>query len=270
MFGKGSLEDAKAMAAEFTRAKHSKRRANPTAGSGTRIDRGRPVNTQPRPENTWSRPERHVPRDTSMLTANPQGNTFRPVASQNLYSNGYSNSRGHPPAEPRGLPASSHTPYLASASNPQSFVQPERIVPQQSVTTPQNPSSYQADTTTQRYIPSPVAATPVPKSQDAQRINQPVTGYTARAESRPADDDDVTMTDADPAGGYKKFGTKGLEASRWNTNETMNETYETFDRGSRFMPVPERRGSRPPTGHKTSSGMITGPGLADSRWASDT
>ncbi|XXH05066.1 RNase P and RNase MRP subunit [Hypoxylon texense] len=280
MLQRGNMEDAKALAAEFSRAKAPKRRGNQTGGES-----GRPAENRPRPNYGATPVSYNTPVYSG--TANPRASTLRPAPSQVTYSNGYPNTGGRVSVEPRGPPSSSYA-RPPVRSGPTSFERTERTFPPQGVAAPQNPGLNQSGPTTRRHVPSPAAITPVPaaapmpsttpmpaaipvpKPQDRLGFNQPLKGYTGPAESRLSDDEeDVAMTDADAPSGYKKLGKKGLEASMWNKTEAYDGGAEASYRAVP-RPVPARRPSNTTMSVSTSTTIPStpqGPGLAQSRWA---
>ncbi|KAI4860785.1 hypothetical protein F4820DRAFT_452591 [Hypoxylon rubiginosum] len=283
MLQRGSLEDAKALAAEFSRARPPNRRGNQASGRGDGSGRERLAENRYRP----NQGNPHASYNPPVLsgTMNPRGNTARLIPSQNLYSNVFPNTGSRRPAEPRGLPAS-YNAQLPARSGLTSFERTERILPPQGIAAPQNLGFYQGGSTMQRPVPNPAAVAPAPKPQGYLGINQPFQGYTGTtgprpAESRPAerhrpakprpvDDEDVSMTDADAPSGYRRLGAKGLDASMWNTNGGDDGGAEDTHMAPP-RPAFDRRPSNTRTNTSTStivsSGLVQGPGLANSRWA---
>ncbi|KAI1768829.1 hypothetical protein GGR53DRAFT_461914 [Hypoxylon sp. FL1150] len=293
MIGRGSIEDAKAMQASFTRAKGSK----PRPGNATRerITRaGHPP--VPRPLTTWSSPgnapvyNRSQNAPTPPMPAAPVSsgaNTLRPVASSTLYANAYPDTNGYQQVKPRDPPAPSNA--QSSGCRDVATVKPvERILPPQSVAAPQNRAMNQGqgNSSTQMHVSPPDSAASVQRPHGPQSFNQPLQGYLGQAVSNPTNgngattapssanyshqpglfDDDVSMADSDAPSGYKSLGSKGLEASRWYNDGADNEGH-AFISEEPSGPPPERRTSRIPTGPMVINGLVKGYGLGDSRWA---
>ncbi|KAI0840466.1 hypothetical protein F5Y06DRAFT_241111 [Hypoxylon sp. FL0890] len=119
----------------------------------------------------------------------------------------------------------------------------------------------------QGNIPArPVPSSIVPTSSSildtrGEEISQPVLDFTAGNEAR-TNRQDVAM------GGTRRASLQGLNASRWNSQNSQSHSHYEGEPMSVDAPQSERRGPAPPSGRVVSSGISRGPGLADSRWAS--
>ncbi|KAI0179990.1 hypothetical protein GGR52DRAFT_587517 [Hypoxylon sp. FL1284] len=296
MQGRGSLEDAKALAAEFTRAKTPRtkgRRLTPSPsrnevrGRNTGSYRGRPVDT--RPSRVYPPYDANTAFASSRLAPPPLGttthqqNSLRPVRPQQPDSNPFLATRD---PRPPNLPSAPAPPMVQPSPVP--VVKPSPVPIAQPSPVRGDLMSFNGPTSSSQAavrlqtlgslqrgdvnIPRPVSSTSnssLLETQDGQGIDQPVMAYTARSESRPtADDGDVVMADSDASSGYRRFGARGLQGSRWNMQQA-NDGNVTLRPNpvSVPAPAPERRAARPPTGLTVYSGMLKGPGLKDSRWA---
>ncbi|KAI0386272.1 hypothetical protein F5Y04DRAFT_289966 [Hypomontagnella monticulosa] len=239
MYGRGNLEDAKALRDSFARAKSSGRggRAN------SRFSQVSHENIRSYP------PQQPTPRPTQYSQYGGQHGQNTTATDQSHYAR-RSPFRDTPPVVPAQPPPPQQQAPVRSPSPPYELPQP--IISQQ--------ASYGSATTERQGHEAKR-----PRTGPAPRDNDIVMGGTTSV--RPGLAASRWNTDGD---------SQGTE-SPWPEHSYFSTTRRAAPKPKPVYPPPvpkgqdqmlERRGPAPPSGRIVQSGLSQGPGLDDSRWAS--
>ncbi|OTA66422.1 hypothetical protein K449DRAFT_462440 [Hypoxylon sp. EC38] len=286
MFGQGSMDDARALQESFGRSKPP-RRNNKGRGRGRGEGRGsgngpQRGNFHGNERQTLSLPTRgstprrgpsntHIPiQRGSPLPAAPPFQSIhnrekRIASSEQVHDS--KRVKGSSPEGPNQGNYLSRSQVSTQSSNSGIFA-PRQQKDSDDLMDFEEPASPSGPPMRQQNIPSqPIPRDTIPPDSSIldtkeEEINQPVMHFTARTGAKERQQEDVSM------GGIRKPGVKGLEASRWNLEETQSSSRYGGEQRSVDASMSERRGPAPSSGRLVSSGISKGPGLADSRWAS--
>ncbi|KAI0131694.1 hypothetical protein F4776DRAFT_627409 [Hypoxylon sp. NC0597] len=282
MFGKGSMDDARALQESFRRPKspHRNNRGRGRGGgrgSGNSPQRGNfhgneRQDLSPPARGSQSRqglPNAYTP--TQRAHPAPIAASFQSISSREKRI--ASSEQNHDPkrvkgSSPEGPNQANYLPRGQVSSQPfnSGIFAPRARRDGDDLMDFEQPASLSGPHMRQQNLPiQPVPRNTIDSSildTRGEEINQPVMHFTARSEAQESRQEDVTM------GGIKKSDSKGLDASRWNLEDTQFTSLYGGEQRSVEGPLTERRGPAPSSGRLVSSGISKGPGLADSRWAS--
>ncbi|KAI2472030.1 hypothetical protein F4781DRAFT_46676 [Annulohypoxylon bovei var. microspora] len=282
MFGKGSIEDAKALQADFKGPKSPRRKGRSRSrGNGPASRRGNrggggggggggarlePFGQQSNSQHDRFPAPSHAPTNQRLPPSRGPYSHYTPPI-QRL------SPRRTPPGQGVHPRLSPYTPPVQRLPPPQPRGRNGDLLDFNQSPPPRNLAPRQENEVPQQRRPASLFHRSILDEEEGE-ISQPVMQFTSKKESLETQKADVAMSGTDQTsepGTPPRYG--GLRASRWNSENAdyYGSSYMDVDESSPEKRNEERDGSQrrgpAPAGHIVSSGMSKGFGLSSSRWA---